>query len=178
MFFSWVTTVRVLSLTGSHSTPYFPRILSNKVLISGPAVGAAQILILSLSYVFLPPMSTAIRTSEFSFMGTLNDLLYIPSTQSLLSWSCGFNLQLLYLVGIFWVFFLSHTAPVFQLWFYFHLYIWVVYWGLGPEDTLEGLGSPLWGPGVEVVQLLGSQGYWQHRYSGELPARATGNIVL
>ena len=31
----------------------------------GPAVGAAQILIWSHSYVFLPPMSTAIRTSAF-----------------------------------------------------------------------------------------------------------------
>jgi len=66
-------------------------------------------------------------------------------------------------VGRFGVFFLSHAAPVFQLWFYFHLYIWVIYWGLAPEDTLEGLGSPLGEPGVEVVQLLGSHGYWQHQ---------------
>ena len=36
-------------------------------LISGPAVRAAQILIWSCSCVFLPPMSTAIRTSAFSF---------------------------------------------------------------------------------------------------------------
>jgi len=49
----------------------------------GPAVGAAQILIWSYSSVFLPPMSTAIRTSVFSFVGALNDLLYIPQTQSL-----------------------------------------------------------------------------------------------
>ena len=34
-------------------------------LISEPAVGAAQILIWSYSCVFLPPMSTAIRTSAF-----------------------------------------------------------------------------------------------------------------
>jgi len=27
------------------------------------------------------------------------------------------------LVGRFWVFFLSHTAPGFQLWFYFHCFI-------------------------------------------------------
>ena len=51
---------------------------SNTVLVSGPAVGAAQILIWSYSCVFLPPMSTAIRTSAFSFVGALNDLLYIP----------------------------------------------------------------------------------------------------
>ena len=76
--FSWVTAVRVLSLAGSHSPPHLPRMPSNTVLISGPAVGAAQILIWSYSCVFLPPMSTAIRTSVFSFVGALNDLLYIP----------------------------------------------------------------------------------------------------
>ena len=47
------------------------------VLISGPVVGAAQILIWFYSSVFLPPMSTAIRTSVLSFVGALNDLLYI-----------------------------------------------------------------------------------------------------
>ena len=64
------------------------------------------------------------------FVGDLSMLLYIAQTQSLLSQSCGFNLQLLQLVGRFWVFFLSHTAPGFQLWFYFHLHTWVVHWGL------------------------------------------------
>ena len=92
--FSWVSAVRVLSIAGSHSPPHLPRMPSNTVLISGPAVGAAPILIWSYSCVFLLPMSTAIRASVFSFVGALNDLLYIPSTQSLLSWSCGFNLQL------------------------------------------------------------------------------------
>ena len=32
---------------------------------------------------------------------------------------------------------------------------------LAPEAALEALGLPLLGPGVEVVQLLGSQGFWQ-----------------
>ena len=67
-----------LSLTGSHSPPHLPRTPSNTVLVSGPDVGAAQILIWSYYSVFLPPMSTAIRTSAFSFVGALNDLLYIP----------------------------------------------------------------------------------------------------
>ena len=57
---------------------HLPRMPSNIVLISGPAVRAAQILICSYSSVFLPPMSTAIRTSTFSFVGALNDFLYIP----------------------------------------------------------------------------------------------------
>ena len=35
---------------------------------------SAQILIWPYTYVILPPMSTAIRTSAFSFVGTVNDL--------------------------------------------------------------------------------------------------------
>ena len=76
--FSCVTAVRVLSCTRNHSPPYLPRMPSNTVLISGPAVGAAQILIWSYSYVFLPKISRAIRTTVFSFVGGLNVLLYIP----------------------------------------------------------------------------------------------------
>ena len=67
-----------LSLDGSHSPPHLPRMPSNTALIPGPAVGAAQILIWSYSCVFLPPMSTAIRASAFSFVGARNDLLRIP----------------------------------------------------------------------------------------------------
>ena len=38
--FSWVTAVRVLSLTGSHSPPHLPRMPSNTgIQISGPVVG-------------------------------------------------------------------------------------------------------------------------------------------
>ena len=62
----------------SESLPYLPRVPSNSVLISGPAIGAAQFLIWSYSRVFLPPMSTAIRASAFSFVGPLYGLLYIP----------------------------------------------------------------------------------------------------
>ena len=65
--------------------PYHPRMPSNTVLISGPAVEANQILIWPYSCVFLPPMSTAIRASAFFFVGALNDLLCVQSTQSLLS---------------------------------------------------------------------------------------------
>ena len=42
--------------------PWMP---SSTVLISGPAVGAAQILIWSYYCVFLPPMSTAIKLVHF-----------------------------------------------------------------------------------------------------------------
>ena len=84
---------------------------------------------------------------------------HIFHRQSLLSWSCWFNLKLVQFMGRFWVFFLSHTATGFQLWFYFHLYMWGVHWGLAPEAALEDLGLPLWGPGVLVAP--GTQGAWQ-----------------
>ena len=67
-----------LSETVTGNPPYLPKMPSNTVLISGPAVEAAQILIWSYSCVFLPPMSTVIRTSAFSFVGIHNILLYIP----------------------------------------------------------------------------------------------------
>ena len=67
-----------LFLAGSHSPLHLPRMPSNTVLISGPAVRAAQILIWSYSCAFLPLKSPAIRNSAFSFVAFLNDLLYIP----------------------------------------------------------------------------------------------------
>ena len=45
--------------------------------------------------------------------------------------------------------------------------------GFAPEAALEDLGLALRGPGLEVVQCLIST-----RYSGELEARAAGNLVL
>ena len=62
--FSWVTAVRVLSLAGSHSTPHVARMHSSTLLISRPAVGAAQILIWSYSCVFFlqcPQLSELVR---------------------------------------------------------------------------------------------------------------------
>ena len=39
------SAVSVLSLAGSHSPPLLPRLPSNRVMVSEPAVGAAQTLI-------------------------------------------------------------------------------------------------------------------------------------
>ena len=53
-----------LSLAGSHSPPHLPRMPSNTVLISGPAVGAAQILIWSYSCISClqcPQLSELVR---------------------------------------------------------------------------------------------------------------------
>ena len=35
--------------------------------------------------------------------------------------------------------------------------------GFAPEAALEDLSLPQRGPGAEVVQLLGLQGFWQHQ---------------
>ena len=81
-------------------------------------------------------------------------------------------------MGSSWVFFLSHIASGFQLWFYFHLCMWVVHWGL-----LLGLPWKTWVcPCEDQVWrwccCLGRRGSGSTSYSGELVARAAGNIVL
>ena len=80
------------------------------------------------------------------------------------------------LVGMFWVFFLRYTAPGFQLWLYFHL--WVVHW-----DWLLRLPWRTWVCPCECqvwrwCSCLGCRGPASTRYSGELVARTVGNIVL
>ena len=79
---------------------------------------------------------------------------------------CGFNLLLLQLVGRLWVLFLSHTAPGFQLWFYFHLYTWVAHGGLLLEAALEGLGLPHEGQVWSWCSCLGHRGSGSTRCSG------------
>ena len=157
--FSWVTAVRALSLVWSHRPPHLPSMSSNSVLISGPAVGAAQILICSYTSVFLPPMSTAVRASALSSVGALSDLLYVPQTQSLPSWSCGFNLQPVQLVGSFG----SSSLATLPLGFICGFISTSACWGWNPACRVVHWGLPLWGPGVEVVQLPGLQGFWQHQ---------------
>ena len=166
-----------LSLAGSHSPPHLPRMPSKAVLVSGPAVGAAQTLIWPHCCLFLPPVFTAIRTSVFSFVGALNGL-YTFHRYNLPSWSCGFNLQPVQLVGGFWVFFLSHTAPGFQLWFYFHLYMWVFLWGLLLRLPWRTWVCPCEGHMWRLCSCLAFRGSGSTIYSGELASRAAGNIVL
>ena len=176
--FSWVTAVRVLSLTGSHSSLHLHRMPSNTMLISGPAASAAQILSCSYFSVFLPPMSIAIRPSVFSFVVALNNLLYITQIQSLPSWSCGFNLKLVQLVGRFWVFFLSHIAPGFQLLFYFQLCTCVVHWDLLLRLPWRSWVCPSEGQVWRWCSGLSCSGSGSTTYSGELAARAAGNIMF
>ena len=77
-----------------------------------------------------------------------------------------------------WVFFLSHTAPGFQLQFYFHLCMWVVYWGLLLRLPWRTWVCPCEGQGQKWSSCLGRRGSGSTRYSEELAARAAGNIVF
>ena len=119
-----------LSLAGSPS--HLPRMPSNTVLVSGPAVGEAQILIWSYSCVFLPPGSTAIRASVFSFVGVLSSFYifhrhrvclvdHADLIRSLYSWWEGLG---------------PCSLPTLPLGFNcsfistFYFFMWVVHWGL------------------------------------------------
>ena len=92
--------------------------------------------------------------------------------------SCGFNLQLVQLVRRFWIFFLRHAAPGFQLWFYFHLCMWFVHWGLLLRLPWRTWVCPCEGHVWRWCSYLGRRGSGSTRYSGELASRAAGNIVL
>ena len=150
---------------------------SNTVLISGPAMGAAQILIRSCSSVFLPPMSTAVRISVLS-LWELSMSFYTFHRHSLPSWSCEFNLQIVQPVGRFGVFFVSHTASGFQLWF-----ISTSACGLSTGVLLMRLPWRTWvcpckSQGWTWCISLGCRGSGGTRYSGELMARIAGNTVF
>ena len=142
--------------------------------------GAAQTLIWSCCYVLLPQMFTAVRTGVFSLAGALSGLFYTPQAQSLPCWSCGFNLQVVQLVGRLWVFHLSHTSPWVSIVVLFPPLRMGHPLGFAPEAALEDLGVPLWGPGVEVVQvqLLGSWGLWQHQVLRGVGVYGSRNTVL
>ena len=81
------------------------------------------------------------------------------------------------LVRGFWVFFLSHTAPGFQL-FYFHLWIWAVHRGLLLRLPWRTWVCPCEDQVWRWCSCLSCRGSGSTRYSGELVAKAAGNIVL
>ena len=150
---------------------------SNTVLASGPAVGAAGILIWSCSCVFFPPVSTAVRTSVFRLAGALSGLSYIPRTQSswpvdhvdlsccFYSWWEGLGSSLVTLPLGFHCGFISTSACGSSMWF-------------APEAALEDLGLPHEGQGWGCCSCLGHRGSGSTRYSGELAARAAGSTML
>ena len=76
------------------------------------------------------------------------------------------------------VFFLSHTAPEFQL-FYFHFCMWVVHWGLLLRLPWRTWVCPSEGQVRRWYSCLGRRvSCSTTRYSGELATRAAGNTML
>ena len=147
---------------------------SNTGLVSEPAVQAIQTLILFYFFcVFLPPMSTAIRTSAFSFVRICSVLFCISQTQILPSWSCGFNLQL---VGRFCVLFFS-TLPLVSI------VVWSPPLPVGRHrGLLQRLSWRTWVCSSEFqvwrwCSCLCCRGPGSTKYSGELVAKAAGNMV-
>ena len=74
-------------------------------------------------------------------------------------------MQLIHLVGRFWVF-LSHTAPGFQLWLYSHLCTWVVHWGLLLRLPWRTWVCPCEGQVWRWYSCLGHRVSGSTRYSG------------
>ena len=148
----------------AHSPPRLPRRPFHTVLISGPAAWAAQILIWShcvCSCLQCPQLSELVRFLLWELSVSFHifhrhrvcivdrvDLIW-----SLYSWWEGFRSSSLatLLLG-FNCGFISTSSCGSKRGLL----------GFVPEAALEDLGLPLWGPGVEVMQLLGSQGFWQH----------------
>ena len=146
--FSWV--IAVLSLAGRHSPPHLPRMPSNTCLISGPDVGAAQILIWSYSCMFLPPIPQLSELLSF-LLWELSMTFYIFYKHrvclvdhvdlicSLYSWWEGFGSSSLATLPLgFNCGFISTSVCGSST--------GVCSWGCP-----RGLGFALWGPGVEVV---------------------------
>ena len=161
--------VRVLSLTGSHSPPHLPRMPSKTVLMSGPAVGTAQILIWSSSSVFLPPMSTAVRTVHFHFWAS-SMTFYIFHRYRVCLVDC---VNLICSLYSWWEGFESSSLATLPLGFNSGF--------ISTSVCGSSTGVCSWGcPGgfgfAPVRARCGGSG--STRYSGELVARAAGNIVL
>ena len=81
-------------------------------------------------------------------------------------------------MGRFWAFFLSHTVPGFQLWFYFYLCMRVIHYGLLLRLSWRTWIFPCEGQVWRWCSCLGSMGSGSTRYSGELVARVVENKVL
>ena len=68
-------------------------------------------------------------------------------------------------MGRFWVFFLSHTAPWVSI-VIFHVYLWVVHWGLLLRLTCRAWVCPCEGQVWRWYSCLGHRVSGSTRYSG------------
>ena len=149
---------------------------SNTVLISGPAVGATQILIWAYFFVFLPPMSTTIRTSAL--------------------WKLPMSFYLFHRHRVCLVDHINLICSLYTWWECFgssSLATWPLDFNCGFISTSAcGLSTGVcsWGcpGGLGFASVRARGGEWcsclvckssgSTRYSGELAARAAGTTVL
>jgi len=129
--------------------------------------------------VFLPPVSTAIRTSVFSFVGALDDLLYTPETES----GCLIVCNIISSLYSWWEGFASFSLATLPLGFNCGftstsvcgsstgVCSWGCPGGLGfaPVRVKCGGGAAAW---------VAGEGLGSTRYSEELVPKAAGNTVL
>ena len=146
---------------------------SNTGLVSGPAVGAAQILIWSYSCVFLPLMSTELVCF---LLWQLSMFFYLFHRHTVCLVGCVHLICCLY---TWWEDSGSSSLATLPLGF-----------NCGFLSTSAcGSSTGIWLPWRTWVcpregqvwmwySCLGPRGFGSTRYSGELAARAAGNIVL
>ena len=158
----WVTAVRVLSFTGSHSPPRLPRMPSSTVLVSGPAVG-------QLRFSSGPtPLCSCLQCPQLlDLVGfplwALSVAFYILHRHRV---SLADRAHLICSLCSWWEGLGSSSLAPLLLGFncgFLYASACGSSTGFAPKAALEDLGLPLCGPGVEEVQLLGSQGFWQHQ---------------
>ena len=70
------------------------------------------------------------------------------------------------------------TPPLGLLWFYFHLWMWIVHWGLLLRLPWRTWVCPCEGQVWRWCSCLGRRGSGSTRYSGELVAKPAGNAAL
>ena len=110
-------------------------------------MGTAHTLILPYSYVFLPPLSTSARARAFSFVRTLI-VLFIYSIDRV-HLDC---MDLIYSLYSWWGGFQSSSFATLPLGF-----------NCGFISTVCRSSTGVGGPYMEVAQLLGLWGPWQHQ---------------
>ena len=76
------------------------------------------------------------------------------------------------------VFFLSHTVPGFQLWFYFHLWIWVAHWGVLLRLPWRTWVCPREGQVWRWCSCLAFRDSGSVKYAGTWTASTTGVMAL
>ena len=150
---------------------------SNTVLVSGPAVGAAQILSWSFSCVLLPPVSTAVRASAFSRVA-LSVAFYIFHTHRVCLVDCVDLIASLFTAGGEvldplpqphrpWVSAVVLSPPL-------HV---VVHWHQLLRLPWRAWACPCEGRVWRWCSCFGRRASGRTRSSGELAARVVGNTV-